>query len=372
MNLIRADSIFMLDKGLTKEFASPFALEKYEKEKRFYDNNAWKNQSGDEGQAGLMSRGMLWGARSMRQPPRKPRMRFVQRVKNRRYYVLELSRACGLFYYDLDKDEEIRLFHREVFSPRGFHVDDDFGIVTTAAEEDGSSHIVRLDPDGRQVKQLTSGDCVDENPFFHDGCIFYQSSGIARTQQGIAALFAPAEILSLNLNSGSVETIKSYPGHDCILPKVDGEGNLYYIKAPYRSGQVSVGTRFLDVILFPFRLCAAIIAFLNVFSIFFTKRPLKTSGGPDIREMDLTHRLLHNRVIDIQQTMRKEGKKVAAPRDWRLIRLRNGAEEELATNVVWYEVAKDGRVIHTDGFTIYDAERKTVYESDELVSCVAL
>ena len=371
MDVIKADSIFSLTNGLAKEFSSPFALEKYQKEKRLHENNAWKRQGSETDQMSMMSRGMLWGGRAAQGPPRKPRMRYVQQVKNRRYYVLELSRACGMFYFDIDKEEEVRLFHREVFSPRGFHVDDNFGIVTTASDEDTSVHIVHLDPDGRQVKQLTSGDCIDENPYFHKGSIFYQSSGIARTEQGIPVMFAPAEILQLNLESGSIQPVKSYPAHDCILPKVDAEGSIYYIKAPYQNGQVSIGTRLLDVVLFPFRLASAVFAFLDMFSMFFTKRPLKTGGGPNLGEMDLTHRLVHNRVVNIQKTMRREGKKVAAPKDWKLIRLKNGTEEELASNVVWYDITPEGRVIHTDGFTVFDADRKKVYESEELISCVA-
>jgi len=371
MLIIKSDSIFALKDGLAKEFSSPFALEKYEKEKRFFENNSWRGGNDDDGNpAALMSRQMLWGARAARRAPRKPRMKFVQRVNERYYYVLELSQASGLFYFDLLKNEEIRLFHREVFSPRGVHVADDYGAVTTVQDEDGSSHIVRLDAEGRQVKQLTSGDCIDENPFLDGNTILYQSSGIARTQEGIAAVFAPAEILRLHLETGSIETVKAYREFDCLLPKADGKGAVYYIKTPYQSGQVSMGTHLLDFVLFPYRLAIAILAFLNVFSLFFAKRPLKTSGGPDLAGIDLTKRLLHNKVVDIQQTMRKEGKHVAAPREWKLIRLIDGAEEELATNVLWYDVNKEGKIIYTDGFSVFDGERKKIYQSEELVTLV--
>jgi hypothetical protein len=371
MHFIRSDSIYSFENNLAKEFASPFAIEKYEKEKRFFDNNAWRNQTDQSDPGGMISRRMLWGARAARTPPRKPRMRYVQRVNDRCYYVLELTRACGLFYYDLKKEEEIRLFHREVFAPRGVHVSSNFEIVTTAADEDGSCHVVLLDNEGRQVKQLTSGDCIDENPFIHKGEIYYQSTGIARTREGFAALYAPAEICKLNLESGSLESVKSYPNFDCLLPKTDDAGNVYYIKAPYQNNQVSMKNHFLDLVLFPYRLTVAILAFLNVFSMFFAKRPLKTSGGPDLAGLDLTKRHLHNRVVDIQHTMRKEGKKVAAPSDWKLIRLRNGAEEELATNVVWYDVSPEGKIIHTDGFAVYGELRSELYKSDELLTCVS-
>lgn len=370
MLIIKSDSIFALRDGLAKEFSSPFALEKYEKEKRLFDNQAWRNQDNEEEPGGMFSRSMLWGSRGAKRSPRKPRMRFVQRVESRDYYVLELTKACGLFYYDRTKDEEIRLFHKEHFAPRGIHIAPDHSIVTTTSDEDGSTHIVRLDADGRQVKQLTSGDCIDENPFFSKECIYYQSSGIARTQDGYAALFAPAEIMKLDLANGSVETLKSYEQFDCIMPKIDAEGSLYYIKAPYKSGRVSGVDHFWDILLFPYRLVLAILAFLNVFSIFFAKKPLKTSGGPDLTE-DIGKRLMHNRVVDIQQTMRKEGKKVAAPREWKLIRFKNGAEEELATNVLWYDIDSTGKMIYTDGFNVYDAEQKKIYQSDELVTCIS-
>jgi hypothetical protein len=148
MLIIKADSIFTVSEGLAKEFASPFALEKFEKEKRFFENNAWRTKGADSGDPeGMFARSMLWGSRGQQRPPRKPKMRFVQRVGGRDYYVLELSRASGLFYYDRAKDEEIRLFHREVFSPMGLHVAPDFSIISTVSDEDGSTHIVRLDAD---------------------------------------------------------------------------------------------------------------------------------------------------------------------------------------------------------------------------------
>jgi hypothetical protein len=200
--------------------------------------------------------------------------------------------------------------------------------------------------------------------------IYYQSSGIARTQDGTYALSAPAEICKLHLETGHVETVKSHPQFDCIMPKADAQGAVYYIKAPYSAGQPSTKDQILDVVLFPYRLIVAILAFLNVFSIFFAKKPLKTSGGPDYSD-DIGRRLIHSRLVDIQKNTRKEGRQVAAPREWKLIRLKNGAEEELASNVLWYDVNDAGEFTYTDGFTVYDNARKKIYQSDELVTCVS-
>jgi len=116
-----------------------------------------------------------------------------------------------------------------------------------------------------------------------------------------------------------------------------------------------------------------------VFSMFFGKRALKTGGGPMTPDVDISQRIIHNRVVNMQKTMRDEGKRVAVPKEWKLVKV--GAEvaaadgaakaETVATNVLWYDLDEHGKVVHTDGYAIYNGGEKG-REFTELVTGLAL
>ncbi len=374
MHIIKSGAIFDVRGGAEKEFSSPFALERLEQDRKAFANNAWKSKEPEDAgpRAGLVPRAMLWNGRA-RQPV-KPKAVAVARAGERLYYVLEMTRSRGLFYYDFARDEEIRLFHKEEFDPRGLVVRGDKTILTTATDDDGAIHIVELDAEGRMKTQLTSGDCLDEQPCQAGRRIWYQSTGVARTPEGVIAAQAPAVINRLDLDSGEIVTVMTSDGHDYLMPRVGPDGALYCIETPHRAqGHYGFGAFVLDVVCFPWRLTVAVFEFLNVFSQFFGKRALRTGGGPARPDVDISQRVIHNRVVNLQQTMRAEGRKVAVPKEWRLLKVAgDGAKPEVvATNVLWYDLDEQGRVVHTDGYAIYEGGAKG-REFSELVTGLAL
>ena len=186
------------------------------------------------------------------------------------------------------------------------------------------------------------------------------------------AAIGPSAICRLNLNDGDVETLITSDKHDYLLPKVAADCTIYCIRAPYQGlGGYPLRFRLLDVLLFPWRLLVAIFAFLNVFSMFFAKKPLTMAGGPNQQPVDLSKRILHNRVINVQETMTREKRRAAVSREWKLIRLENSREVEIASNVLWFELDANGEPIYTDGFAVYDRSGAKRHECDELVTALA-
>lgn len=367
MHIIRNGTIFHLTEGKETEYVSAFAQEKLELEQKTYANNAWKHAESSE--QGMVPRGMLWGGGGGGTKPQRPKVTCVVRRGERLYYVLQMSRSCGLFFYDLTRDEENRLFHKEEFAPRGLFVAEDHSIITTATTDDGAVHLVVLDADGRLERTLTSGDCIDEQPFRKDQQVYYQSSGIARDPTGAIAAVAPSAINRLDLGTGEITTVLSSQTMDYLLPRVAPDGTLYCIETPHRKGgEYPFGERVLDIVLFPWRMAVATFAFLNAFSLFFAKKPLRTSGGPPRPDLDMSQRILHHRLVNLQQTMRQEGKKVAVPKSWRLVRHAGGTTTTIATNVLWFELDESGAPVFTDGYALYDATGKQQRQFDELVS----
>ncbi|HEX5323291.1 MAG TPA: hypothetical protein VFW40_05850 [Capsulimonadaceae bacterium] len=377
MYIIKSGVLYDISQKAEKEFQSPFAEEFYQEDSQSWKGRSWKHQQPDNpaeaGQGGLVPRSMLWGGRGVAKPPSRPMFSAVFATPDRLYYVLEMSSSRGLFYYDFAKEQETRLFHRTDFQPHGLFIHIDHTIYTTRSNNDGSIHLSQYDPYGKREQALTSGDCRDENPFRHGSSLYYQSSGLARNAEGVIMATGNSAIQRMDVEKDVIDTVLEDKKLDYLLPRVASDGALYCIQAPHQTKPVyPVKNRVFDILLFPFRMAVAIFAFLNAFSMFFTKKPLTTAGGPNPREMDISRRILHNRAVNMQETWKKEGKKVAVSKDWKLIRYADGKTEEIASNVLWFDLDASGEPVYTDGYALYDSSGKRNFEADDLVDCVAL
>jgi hypothetical protein len=87
---------------------------------------------------------------------------------------------------------------------------------------------------------------------------------------------------------------------------------------------------------------------------------------------DISRRIIHNRVVNLQETMRKERKKVAVSRDWKLVRVADGQTSEVASNVLWYDLDEQGSPIYTNGYEVFDTSGAKRFSCDELVSGIAV
>ena len=375
MYVIQSGTLFEVNNGTLVEFKSPFAEDFYEEDRRSWGSESWKYKQGDNNdpETSLVPRSMLWGGRGQGRQPAQAKFAAVFGTRERLYYVLELSTSCGLFYYDLAQKLETRVFHRTDFKPQGLFVDEnDYSILTTINNPDGAVHLALYDAEGKRERIITSGDCRDENPYRLGSDIYYQSSGLARDAGGAVAAVGPSAICKLNMDTGDVDEILSSEKHDYLLPHVAADGTLYCIRAPYQAGPVyPLKNRLLDIVLFPWRLCVAIFAFLNVFSMFFAKTPLTTAGGPNSKKVDLSGRILHNRMVNMRQTWKQEGRKVAVSKDWKLMKFVAGQLSEIASNALWFDLDSEGRPVYTDGYALYDSSGKSAVDTDEMLTCLA-
>lgn len=371
MYIIKAGGIFELSGGKETEFVSPFAQEYLDQENANWERNSWKQREPND--QAMVPRAMLWGGSGRQAKPLPPKATACFQRNDRLYYVLAMASSNGLFYFDRQTGQEMRLFHRAEFQPRGLFVCEDYSILSTVNNPDQTVHLLPLDANGRPGDALTSGDCIDENPYRAGDSIYYQSTGIARGEGGQVLAMSPIAINCLNSVTGDIDTVLSSESHDYLLPQVAPDGTLYCIQTPHTpAGKVSPMTILLDVVLFPYRLCVAIFGFLNMFTTFFAKMPLKTSGGPPTPEVDLSHRMLHHRMINIDAVQRRERKRVAVGNDWKLIRVRNGETTVVASHVLWYSLDGAGNPTYTDGFSVYDAGGLKRHECDGLVTAMGI
>ena len=181
MIFIEGGRLFINEGGAITEHLSPFARDKVADEEKAQQKNAWKNEAPDDPHNPMFSRQVLWGGKGGGTKAVPPRFVLAQVVGRRLYYVLSMSRSHGLFYFDRDAGSEVRLFHKEEFQPRGLYVDAIGRVYTTRTNADHSTHIIRFDEDGKNIKVLTAGDCCDENPYLVGSRLYYQSAGIGRT-----------------------------------------------------------------------------------------------------------------------------------------------------------------------------------------------
>ncbi len=374
MYVIKNSSLYSIEKSSETEFLSQFALEKVEAEKLQWEKHSWKNSGKDEqDQNRLFSRSALWGGKQQIDFSARPSFKFCARSADRLYYILSMTRSHGLFYYDLKEEKEVRLFHREEFTPNGFFLDEDETILTTQTNRDGSVNLIRINSEGRKIKEITDGDCIDEHPWVSGDYLYYQTSGLARTAEGHLAARSASAIFRLGLSSGQIEAIKESHDFDYLLPKTDTQGNLYFIQRPHLAVGQSQGFLQItkDVLLFPYRLIVAIFGFLNTFSLIFGKKPLMSAGGPETPEIDLSHQIIHGQWVDTIEASRKERRQVAVGRDWKLVKRKpDGEEEVIGTNVIWYDIDAKGELLFTDGFQIFDAAGNSFFSSQQLITFI--
>ena len=123
--------------------------------------------------------------------------------------------------------------------------------------------------------------------------------------------------------------------------------------------------------MFPMVLTMAIVGFLNAFTMLFAKKSLLAHGGPRTPEQDIRKRIIHSKLVDIEQASRDAGRRVVAPRSWKLVKLDSERDVEIAANVAGFEVDAAGIYINT-GFSVNGADGKELYASSEIISDFAI
>lgn len=305
---------------------------------------------------------MLWGVSPKGDEPLRMMLSGVAHSPQTRqlFYFLETDAVGALCRYNIDEDEERRLFHREGFRASDLaHHPTEALLACALLFPNGTANLGLMTDEGRELREITEGDALDLAPSWIPGKskeLLFQTSGLGRNPQGYVVGFGPFAIAKLNTETGEMKIVLQNPEYDFLAPRQDAAGNLYYIRRPYEvmgRERPSFLKLIKDIILFPIRLLRAIFHFLNAFSMFFAKQPLTSAGGPQMPNTDAQRVLISGKWIDVQAAMKQArpgGSPALVPASWELIRRSpDGKESVLAKHVVSFDLTADGTVVYSNG-----------------------
>lgn len=283
-------------------------------------------------------------------------------MRDRFYFIMESDTVGGLFEYDYDTDEEKRLFHKENFRAKDLDLNCELNQLTCAQVfANGTSNIMLINQDSGDIKEVTEGDSLDEAPSWIPGRerrILFQSSGLARNKDGYVVGRGPTSIQALDLDGSRLTTVLEDPRHDFLQPRIGRDGYMYYIRRPHEMPKYSSQTALIDFFLLPFRLLRAVFHYLNFFSLVYSKKPLTTASGPDIKGDDLKSVMIRGKVIDAEKALRSGASTLGVtslvPSSWELVRRsQNGREEVVANSVAAFDISSDGAIAYSNGRGIF-------------------
>lgn len=206
---------------------------------------------------------------------------------------------------------------------------------------------------------LTEGDTFEENP-----CWSGTENALYFTVAGYSCGKAPAElgprsIVKYDFDRGTMEEILDNPQWDCLKPQSGSDGSLYYIKRPYRQPG-SGGNLLLDIILAPFRFIRAVGGWMNVFSMRYSGKPLRSDGHNPAQAKEKSEKelFIEGNLVKAEKNLKEaeqKGEKFPgiAPSDWVLIKLSpDGEETVLKKGVLEFTLCGNGDILYSNGKNI--------------------
>lgn len=365
------------------EINSPFIQDYLERRERQRELRSWTtNTDGDHMTA--YSRGMTWGNRS--RPIAEVEVHYQDAAPDGRggfYYAVGFGVVGGLFHQNA-AGEERRLFHRDRFVCDGLsYQKNENRFVAALGGDGGTTHLVLLDENGRQIHRLTEGDCVDARPSWdpvNPDTVLYQTCGMARGANGWLE-HSPWEAAELDLARGEVATLWRVDGMDVLLPRRDAKGALYALIRPSGDAPIPFREYARRVVMMPWIFAQAVFGFTSAFTSIFARKPLWKAGGP-VEKVDAAPAIqLLGRRLETSVLQNRNGKKAGdratlVPDTWQLWRRDpDGGERKLATNVSWYALGEDGTPYYSTGLAIHalrENNEETVYEGPLVESFLPL
>ena len=278
-------------------------------------------------------------------------------------YALNIERNTGIHVKNILDDKEPEGFIIRKNNMNIFKLDyqaETGRIAVCASDSAIERHIVIFNDKNTDYHFVTEGDCLDQNPSWsklHKDTIFYDSCGIARDGTGSFAGFGPRCICKLSLDDGGLSEIASDEKSDFIKPFEDSEGNVYYMKKPYKMAGAKETMSFRDIVLMPLKLCKAIFGWLNFFTQRYSGQSLKTSGGnpAQAREKSAEEMFIEGNLVNVLKAQ-KENEKLGdqhpglVPRSWELIKKQpDGKELVLKKGLLDFHVCENGDIIYSNG-----------------------
>ena len=295
--------------------------------------------------------------------------------------------VSGIIKKSYSDGSEQYIVHRNKDQLFGLDYDGRNRIATSISS--GSSQVRDIavyNTDTNDFGHLTSGDSVDDNPYFCKcgGRILFDSRGIGRNSNMQAVGYSESVICAIT-ESRNIEEVASEAKYDLLAPKEDSEGNIYYIRKPYKKTRASKGAirSFADFLLMPFWLIYGIVRLM-----FFAadvakkssdrKRGVSEGSNPYVEDQKSERELyIQGELIDIQKEEKRNkrlGDKAPgfAPKSFELWRSSSdGIKVCLAKGVLDYDVLDNGRVVYTNGRYVFllssDTTKKTLFR-DKLIT----
>jgi len=230
-------------------------------------------------------------------------------------------------------------------------------IKSKSTEYEAERHLCILEINSNRVQYLTEGECQDANPYFnpvHSDQIYYDSCGLAYEDE---IRFGPKEICLLDLKTGELETLLSDQAYDFFKPFADHQGNLYFLKKPYKQQSYRSGSALKDIILAPVRIMKAIIGWLDFFTQRYSGESLKnTSGANPAKSKTKSEEeiFVEGNLIKAQKNLAQNklaGEKYPGliPNSWQLMHRNTAGEITCLKKGVMSYAVKDGQVFYSNG-----------------------
>lgn len=345
---------YKTDNGSVEQLYSPYVQEMSDRMEKSRERHAWKEGT---------SFGVSAGARMRQFDQGEARIMTTsaQFSGSKLIYFLKDEGMGGLFAYDFSSRIEHRLLHKQNLNLCDLHLDPRSDkLLGTSIVKGGMAHIVMMDREGNALRELTGGDTFDSAPVWasvENREILYQSTGLARSEQGHIVAHGNATIQQLNLGTGKILPVLEDAGFDFLQPKVCSKGSLYFIRRPYEAPKYATSSFLMDTLLFPFRLLRAVFHYLNFFSMMYTRKPLTSASGPAMNA-DIKEIILKGKRIDAEKALRSagmvDGVPSLVPRSWQLMRrTRQGQDEVLATNVASYCITQSDDILYSNGRGVF-------------------
>lgn len=279
-------------------------------------------------------------------------------------YTLQLDASGGLYKRSFSEKAEMEGHICSGNDVRlgeiACHGDD---VAACVRYPDGRSHIGLYHLPASYCTEITDGDSCESSPSWSpDGrTLYFSTAGIARNERGNAAAYAPRAIVAYHVNSEQMEMVLEDEQFDLLSPKEDADGNLWYIRQPYRMSDEDDRNSLLgvlkDVVLFPYRIIKGLFGFLNAFTTLFGGEPLRNGGKrSDVKSKQKSDKELffEGNLIKAEKNQKENARSGEEypgilPRNRVLVKkASDGNEEIIAKGVLDFALCKDG-VVYSNG-----------------------
>ena len=299
-------------------------------------------------------------------------------IDERLIYAINFETGGGIYFKNLSPDEpETPIVANATTQFFELDVNPSGAIVVSTAENTIERHISLLRTDDGDFQAITEGECFDSNPKWSlkdENILYYDSAGIGYDSAGQFAGYGPRSIYRFNIKTGELDEILSDDKFDYLCPFEDTDGNMYFIRRPYRQSKNKMTV--VDFLTAPFKLLRAIGGWLDFFSRRYTGESLKTSGANPAKAVPKSPEqiFIENNLIEAEKNLKQNasaGDKNPgyAPRDWELVIKPPGAEDRvLHKSVMSYCIAPNGIIYSNGSYVIWGATAVKVHLATKLTA----